>query len=210
VADDDDVRSLAVLRHLGPIEGRRVLDLGCGKGRFSRCWSRAGATVVGCDVSRAMLHHGTGLHRVLASATALPFATGCFDAVVAIEVLEHVVPRVLDRVIGEVARVMRPGGRFVVVDKNAASLDPIRPWLPALLVKRIDERRGRWMYGPRDAFRERWFWPSAFAGRLRRSFAQVRTEYLLRPVERPHLVFRSVPATRNWVVWSALAPGCMP
>ncbi len=72
----DDVRLRAVLEALGPLSGRRVLDLGCGKGRFARHFQAAGAEVIGIDPSLGMLRQADGIHRVQASARRLPLA-GC-------------------------------------------------------------------------------------------------------------------------------------
>jgi SAM-dependent methyltransferase len=200
----EDVRLRAVLNALGPIHGSLILDLGCGKGRFAAHLIDAGARVVGLDLSTAMLAKARGLDRVKASARHLPFADGTFDAVVAIEVLEHV--GAIDRVIGEARRVLKPGGRLAIIDKNAGALNDRRAWLPSLLVKWIDERRGLWMYPSDSPVRERWFWPRALARRLSRDFEGVRVEFLLRPEEAAQRVFRVVPAARLMTLWSASVP----
>lgn len=126
----DDVRLRAVLNALGPLDGRLVLDLGCGKGRFAAHLRDRGARVVGLDLSAAMLDRATGLDRVRASARRLPFADSTFHAVVAIEVLEHV--GAIGPILDEARRVLEPGGRLAIVDKNLgarcpASLAPERP-----------------------------------------------------------------------------------
>src|SRR4029077_242643 len=130
---NDDSRLVGIMEGLRPLAGRRVLDLGCGKGRFARALGEQGARVVGLDVSAAMLEEaaGTGLDRVRGSARRLPFETASFDRVVAVEVFEHLAPEALDGVCGEVWRVLRPGGIFVVVDKNVYSFSARRPWLPS-------------------------------------------------------------------------------
>jgi SAM-dependent methyltransferase len=200
----EDVRLLAVLDSLGPLQGRRVLDLGCGKGRFAAHLARAGAEVVGLDLSASMLAHASGLDRVRASAKRLPFADGTFDAVVAIEVIEHV--GAVGLVLDEARRVLKAGGRLAIVDKNVGALDANRPWLPSLVLKRIDERRGLWMYPSGGPVVERWFRPGGLKKRLRRDFEAVRVAYLLRPEEAGWLVFRAVPAARLMVLWSARVP----
>jgi 2-polyprenyl-6-hydroxyphenyl methylase/3-demethylubiquinone-9 3-methyltransferase len=201
----EDVRLDAVRACLGRVDGRRVLDLGCGKGRFAAPLAAAGAEVVGLDRSAAMLAGGAGLDRVRGSARRLPFAGGTFDAAVAIEVFEHLAA--VDEVLLELRRVLRPGGIVAIVDKNAGSWNARRPWLPNLAIKWIDERRGLWMYPRGGPVRERWFWPRAFADRIRRVFGEVRVSHLLSPGEADHPLFRRVPGSRLLTLWSARVPG---
>jgi ubiquinone/menaquinone biosynthesis C-methylase UbiE len=197
----DDVRLRALVESLGSLAGRTVLDLGCGKGRFARRLQAAGAQVVGLDLSAAMLAGAAGLDRVRASARRLPFGDGVFDAVVAVEVFEHVDD--VDAVIAEARRVLRVGGVLAVIDKNAGSWNAQRPWLPNLAVKWLDERRGRWMYPADSPVRERWFWPGALRRRLARRFEEVRIEHLLSPAEARIALFRRIPSTRLMVLWEA-------
>lgn len=207
VVADQDPRLLGVVESLGPVAGRRILDLGCGKGRFSRPLRELGASVVGLDLSAAMLDGASGIDRVRASARRLPFGPASFDGVVAVEVFEHLAPRSVDDVCAEARRVLRPGGTLVVVDKNACSWNAQRPWLPSAAVKWIDERRGLWMYSPREKVRERWFRAGEFKRRLLRYFSSVRVQYLLSRAEEGRLPFQYVPGTRLFVLWAAQAPG---
>jgi ubiquinone/menaquinone biosynthesis C-methylase UbiE len=202
----DDVRLRAVARALGPIEGRTILDLGCGKGRFAARLTDVGAFVVGLDVSPEMLAEGSGA-RVLGSARKLPFADGSFDGVFAIEVLQHVHPAHLGEVISEMRRVIAPGGRLAIVDKNAAALDRNRAWLPAIAVKWIDQKRGRWMYPARGPLRERWFLAGRMSARLSRQFVGVEATPILSPHEEGRAIFRSLPYARSLILWTAHAPG---
>ena len=89
VLDADDPRLRGVVDSLWPLSGRRILDLGCGKGRFARALCAQGASVVGLDLSAAMLGEATGIDRVRASARRLPFGPASFDGVLAVEVFEH-------------------------------------------------------------------------------------------------------------------------
>jgi SAM-dependent methyltransferase len=207
VLDDDDVRLRAVVGGLCPLAGRRILDLGCGKGRFARALGERGARVIGLDLSAAMLDEATGIDRVRASARRLPFGAASFDGALAVEVFEHLEPRSLDQVCGEVRRVLRPGGRLVIVDKNVWSWNARRPWLPGVAVKWIDERRGLWMYSHREPVRERWFRPRGLQRRLGRWFSTVRVEYLLSRVEQGRFPFRYMRGTRLFALWAAQAPG---
>lgn len=204
----DDFRLAAIRRALPTLTGRRVLDLGAGKGRFARHLDQQGARVVALDASSAMLHAAHGLDRVQAAADRLPFRDAAFDAVIAVEVIEHLAS--LDAMLGEVHRVLRPGGMVVLIDKNRLALDAAVPVVPALARKWLDERRGRWMYPPDAPARERWFGTRRLARQLALRFETVHTEHLLRPEEASRAVFRHVPGARLFTLWSARRRGELP
>ncbi len=94
----------------------RVLDIGCGAGFLTNALAREGHHVTGLDASPASLavagsHDRTGTVRyVNADALALPFPDASFDAVCAMDFLEHVEDPA--RVVAEAARVLAPGGLF--------------------------------------------------------------------------------------------------
>ncbi len=200
-----DVRLVALRDHLGDLCAGRLLDLGCGKGRFANRLEDLGAEVLGLDLSLAMLRSGQveGRSRVRGSARRLPFRDSSFDAVYAVEVLQHVAPVAIGSVLAEACRVLRPGGRLVIVDRNALAIDPNRPWLPSLVVKWVDERRGRWMYPANSPARERWFWPGALERRLRSHFQEIQKEALRLPIEAGRWPFEVAPWTSRLSVWSA-------
>jgi 2-polyprenyl-6-hydroxyphenyl methylase/3-demethylubiquinone-9 3-methyltransferase len=201
----EDYRLEAIFRTLGSVAGLRILDLGCGKGRFTRRLHEAGAEVVGVDPARGMLQRGARLDRVQATARQLPFPTDSFDAVLAVEVFQHA--QSLDEALREIARVLRPGGMVVIVDRNAASLNARRPWLPNLAVKWLDQRRGRWMYPLNAPVHERWFWPWALSHRLGRIFGRTTVSFLMGTEEASRAIFRRLPWTRTMALWTARAPG---
>ena len=102
------------------LEGRRVLDLGCGGGLMAEAYARAGAVTVGLDASgpslaaaqRHAARAGTPpICYVLGRAEASPFPEAQFDVVAAADSLEHVDD--LARTLDECVRVLRPGGLFV-------------------------------------------------------------------------------------------------
>ena len=106
--------------HLGDLAGKRVLDVGCGKGRFARIYrERApGAEFWGLDISPEMLRHvPEGIRTRAGSMTEIPFEDGYFDAAYATESLEHAVE--IERAVAEICRVVKPGGRIAIIDKNA-------------------------------------------------------------------------------------------
>jgi len=107
-----------VLEHLGDVAC--VADVGCGKGRFARIVRERhpAATVVAVDVAEAMLAHvPEGILRCAASMTSLPLKSGCCDGTYATESLEHAVD--IPKAVGELCRIVKPGGRIVIIDKNA-------------------------------------------------------------------------------------------
>jgi SAM-dependent methyltransferase len=111
----------AVVAKLRALGARRVLDLGCGTGRFLLPLAAAGSDVVGADRSPEMLgvlRAKPGAERlriVRADCEALPFRRA-FDAVVFSHFL-HLVK--LEPLARELCRALRPGGHVVVVDTGA-------------------------------------------------------------------------------------------
>jgi ubiquinone/menaquinone biosynthesis C-methylase UbiE len=106
--------------HLGPLAGRRVLDVGCGKGRFARVLleDQPGAEIWGLDISPEMLRFvPEGIHTQCGLMTALPFEDNFFDGAYATESLEHAVE--IEQAVAEICRVVKPGGRIAIIDKNA-------------------------------------------------------------------------------------------
>ena len=145
-----------------------------------------------------------------ATARRLPFGPRTFDAVIAVEVFEHLDSRSRDLVLDEARRVLRHGGVLAIVDKNIAALERAAALAAQPLVKRIDECRGRWMYPARGSVRERWFWPSGFQAELGRRFKDVRIVRLLSQAEERAWLFRRLPAARLMTLWSARVPGGRP
>jgi SAM-dependent methyltransferase len=111
---DHEAQRLARLeRALGrPVQGLRLLNLGCGTGGFSVAAKRAGAAVCGVDVDLEAV--GIAAARspragaACAAAEALPFRSGSFDAVYCMSTLEHVAD--WERALREAVRVLRPKG----------------------------------------------------------------------------------------------------
>ena len=94
----------------------RELEVGCGQGSFAeRVQRELGADVVAVDQSERMveLTRARGVDARVADVQDLPFDDAEFDAVAALWMLYHV--QDVDRAVGEVARVLRPGGRFAAV-----------------------------------------------------------------------------------------------
>lgn len=113
----------ALLDHLGDLNNGIAADIGSGKGRFARIVKERNpqATVVAVDIAETMLHHAPAdVSKVAASMTQLPLATASVDGAYAIESLEHAVD--IEGAVAEMTRVVKPGGRIVIIDKN------VRKW----------------------------------------------------------------------------------
>jgi 2-polyprenyl-6-hydroxyphenyl methylase/3-demethylubiquinone-9 3-methyltransferase len=128
-----------------PLEGLRVLDIGCGGGLLSEPVARMGASVVGADPSEknigiASTHakaSGVSVDYRAVTAEQLAEAGETFDIVLNMEVVEHVAD--VDFFLGTCARMVRPGGLMFVATINrtmkAAALaifgaENILRWLP--------------------------------------------------------------------------------
>lgn len=126
-------------------EARRVLDVGCGEGQVSRCIARAGTEVVGLDRASSQIrtaHDRGGLPcYTRAQAELLPFHGAAFDAVVLCLALEHIEP--FEPAIHEVARVLVPGGQFLLLLVHPLLQAPGSGWVD-------DEQLGEpyWKVGP--------------------------------------------------------------
>ena len=122
----------------GPLVGATIVDLGAGIGLASASFRRLGAGRViaiepdGSDeVGRgAMRRAGLDIEIVDAVGESLPIASDTVDIVYARQVLHHV--QDLDRLVSEVARVLRPGGRFLACREHVVSNDlQLRQFLAA-------------------------------------------------------------------------------
>jgi ubiquinone/menaquinone biosynthesis C-methylase UbiE len=125
----------------------RVLDVGTGEGQLARRLSASGAAVVGVDPTMAQIEEaarrGGGPTYVRSGAAALPFSDGSFDAVVACLVFEHIDD--VDDAIGEVARVLEPGGRLVFFLNHPLLQTPGSGWIDDQI---LDPPEQYWRVGP--------------------------------------------------------------
>ncbi|MFH1132812.1 MAG: class I SAM-dependent methyltransferase [Pseudomonadota bacterium] len=99
-----------------------LLDAGCGTGLILERLVPQVKRALGVDLSSGMLSlaQGKGLHVFQSSVDALPFPNDFFDTVVSFKVLAHVPS--IQKTLGEMARVTRPGGRLVLEFYNRKSL----------------------------------------------------------------------------------------
>ena len=113
-----------VLDQAGLVPGMLVLDAGCGNGLYLPELRQRRVRAVGCDLSPGMLSAVTHPALITADVTALPVRDHAFDAVLAAQVLDLVPGRRV--AIGELRRVLRPGGTCVAVVTGAQHLRALR------------------------------------------------------------------------------------
>lgn len=111
-------RRLTLIRDFVPLEGARILDVGCGLGVYVRQFREFTDEAYGIDIDRTRLAEGarTTPGLLLAASETLPFRDGSFDAIVLNEVIEHV--RDDAATIGEALRVLTSGGHIVIYAPN--------------------------------------------------------------------------------------------
>lgn len=113
-----------IIKWLGDIKDKKVLELGCGLGEASVYFAKKGAKVTATDLSAGMLEvaekvaerHHTCINTVKCSADELPFEDNSYDMIYAANILHHVD---LEAVLKESCRVLKKGGVFVSWDPLA-------------------------------------------------------------------------------------------
>ncbi len=105
-------------RHFGSLEGKSVLDVGCGLGGKSVAYAEAGAALTGVDIERENIseavrfarERGADVSFIVGDAETLPFPGGTFDVVIANDAMEHFPDP--EKALGELTRVAKRGGHI--------------------------------------------------------------------------------------------------
>lgn len=140
----------AAVRLLGRGTGR-LLDVGCGTGRFAEKFAQYGWTVTGVDISEDMLRiaRNRGLDVIQADATALPFDADVFDAVTS--TWTHTDIDDFSAMVREVSRVLKDGGPFVYMGAHPCFVGPHSQFVAAEGVPTLHpgyRRTERYVAGP--------------------------------------------------------------
>jgi SAM-dependent methyltransferase len=114
-----------ILRQMGHLRGKRLLDIGCGLGESSVFFALKGAQVTATDLSPGMVQtaialgrlHRVRVHGVVAPGEELPVPSNHYDLAYAANTLHHVRDR--QRFLGQVHRALKPGGSVFLWDPLA-------------------------------------------------------------------------------------------
>jgi len=114
-----------ILQQMGPLAGKRVLDVGAGLGESSVYFALQGAQVTATDISPGMVEtavklgefHGVKLEGIVMTGEDLRVAPGSYDFVYLANVIHHVQDR--ERLFAGVVKALKPGGRFFSIDPVA-------------------------------------------------------------------------------------------
>jgi ubiquinone/menaquinone biosynthesis C-methylase UbiE len=122
----NNIRFKIFKKYVDPKADDHILEIGCNDGLLLRHISENCNRVVGIDVNEEIVRQSNQGNIVFMSSTSLNFPDASFDKVYSSHVLEHIPD--LQKALGEVCRVLRPGGRFI-------SLFPYEPFRGARALK---------------------------------------------------------------------------
>src|SRR3989338_5366555 len=112
-----------LLRVLGDVKDKRILDVACGQGFFSRALAAAGADVTGADIAPELIAIGkklgpANIHYLAAPASRMPLPDSSFDAAICVLALQNI--KDLSGALAQVSHLLKQGGAFVIVLNHPA------------------------------------------------------------------------------------------
>lgn len=208
--DKSDARLSKLIDALSPFQDKLILEIGCGKGRFTNSINEKGARCIGSDITINFLKDALMKNKgdfVMSSATALSFKPHSFDEAFAVEVIEHITD--LEKCVKETAILLNDNGSFVIIDRNILSLNNRRLFVPNFIIKKYHELKNDWMYPRGFPYTERWFLRSKISDLLRKYFSKVSAEYIISDSEKKSktaFIFKNIPVSRHFILWKASQP----
>jgi ubiquinone/menaquinone biosynthesis C-methylase UbiE len=136
------------LRLFLPQKGSAVLDMGCGTGQHLALYRKLRCNLYGLDLSPAMLsvarkRLGADARLHLGDASHMPFCDSAFDLVIAMLALHEMKPITRSLVMGEMIRVLKPGGHMLVIDFHPGPIRGIEGWGTKLVILASEVAAGR-------------------------------------------------------------------
>jgi ubiquinone/menaquinone biosynthesis C-methylase UbiE len=177
---------------------KKVLDMGCGEGRFSRYFIEKGTRIYSIDFSEEYIKIckntlKNGRFKV-GSITNIPFKNDNFDYIFCVDVLQHV-PK-LEKAIHELKRVLKKDGIIIIIDKNKFGLHK-RYLIPEIFIQKYKELTETRYNG----FKEQWFNPKRFNTLLKTEFKNSEYDYLIE--KNKSIIFKIIPQLNWFVSWKA-------
>jgi ubiquinone/menaquinone biosynthesis C-methylase UbiE len=113
-----------IMRLLGPLEGKRVLELGCGLGRFAVFLAKQGAKVTGVDIGPDLIDAPNAIAKInqvncefqTMNLASLPFKSQIYDVVIGIAVLPHLSKSDVSKALSEIHRVLNKDGMAIFLE----------------------------------------------------------------------------------------------
>jgi len=122
--------------------GARFLDVGCGTGRWVRRYTALGFSAVGVDATPGMLRiarsHRTSVPLTVGLAQSLPFSDSVFDCLSDITVIQHIPYDLQSTALQEMVRVLRPGGRMILLELTRGQASHIFPRSPRDWIREVE------------------------------------------------------------------------
>jgi len=145
--------SMAVIRQIGmkiypPREGIHVLDVGCGTGTNLMLYHEAGCNVFGIDLSPTMVEVaqkklGDRAEIRLGDASKMPYSDDSFDLVTGFLTLHEMPSQIRPAVISEMVRVMKHGGRILLIDYHLGPIRFPKGWMYKAIILFFEIMAGR-------------------------------------------------------------------
>jgi ubiquinone/menaquinone biosynthesis C-methylase UbiE len=127
--------------------GTRILDVGCGTGRWVRRYEQLGLRTTGVDAALPMLRlareRGTATPLSAGDARLLPFAPETFDCVSDITVVQHIPTSEQPEALRELTRVLKPGGRMILMELIRGKGEHVFPRDPADWIQQVASCGGK-------------------------------------------------------------------
>jgi ubiquinone/menaquinone biosynthesis C-methylase UbiE len=123
------------------VQGKTVLDIGCGVGRWCRILAKRGAVVTGADISAemvkfAMENTGKGVSFVNAPVAEIALPDASFDLITSVTVLQHVTDTAeFKKSVSNLVRLLKPGGKLLILEVAPSALLVNAPFSAILKVR---------------------------------------------------------------------------